>query len=143
MIISLMEHVGSTREEARLDFANAEGPRLYLDIKDIGGVPVLLVGDVYSRVWRRTGVALDRAGLAVFDQDRNKGVYLVDVSEFQQPDLLPLTKNRYQIHLLSQGAQTLITAHNGYENDGVISNDEARLLLKQVLAAYQVFRTSG
>jgi outer membrane protein assembly factor BamC len=143
MSISLMEHVGQSRDAARLDYANAEGSRLYLDIKEVGGVPVLLVGDVYSRVWRRTGVALDRAGLVVFDQDRNKGVYLIDVSEFRQPDDLQLSRNRYQIHLLSQGSQTLITAHNGFENDGVIAEEEAKLLLRQILSAYQVFRTSG
>ena len=80
MTIRLMEFLGTSREDAQLKFATAESQFLYLDIKDIGGVPVLLVGDVFSRVWRRTGVALDRSGLLVEDHNRNKGVYHVSLN---------------------------------------------------------------
>jgi outer membrane protein assembly factor BamC len=139
MMIRLMEFLGTERQEAQQKLAGADAQFLYLDIKDIGGVPVLVVGDIFSRVWRRTGVALDRSGLAVEDHDRNKGVYFVAV------DLAPagvpaqeakVQKVYYEIHMLSQGKQTLITAHQVNKNTGVIDSDTARSLLKRVVAAY-------
>ncbi|MCZ6565851.1 MAG: outer membrane protein assembly factor BamC [Gammaproteobacteria bacterium] len=139
MMIRLMEFLGSSREDAQYKFANADAQFLYLDIKDIGGVPVLMVGDVYSRVWRRTGVALDRSGLLVEDHNRNKGVYYVAL------DLAPTEvsvqsvetkKTFYQIHLLRQGKQTLITAHEVDKEAGIISPEMARQLLRRIVAAY-------
>ena len=99
-----MEFLGNTRQEAQSKLTGADAQFLYLDIKDIAGVPVLVVGDIFSRVWRRTGVALDRSGLVVEDHDRNKGVYFVAV------DLAPagvpaqeranVQKVFYEIHML-------------------------------------------
>ena len=140
MMIRLMEFLGNTRQEAQSKLTGAEAQFLYLDIKDIGGVPVLVVGDIFSRVWRRTGVALDRSGLAVEDHDRNKGVYFiaVDLASVGVPaeERENTQKVFYEIHLLSQGKQTLITAHQVNQQDGVISSDTARQLLKRVVAAY-------
>ena len=139
MTIRLMEFLGTSREDAQQKFATADDQFLYLDIKDIGGVPVLLVGDEFSRVWRRTGVALDRSGLLVEDHNRNKGVYHVAL------DLAPTEvgaqkvdtkKTYYQIHLLSQGKQTLITAHEDDKDAGTISPETARQLLRRIVAAY-------
>ena len=139
MMIRLMEFLGNTRQEAQVKLTGADAQFLYIDIKNIGGVPVLVVGDIFSRVWRRTGVALDRSGLVVEDHDRNKGVYFIAV------DLAPVgvavqeentQKVYYEIHLLSQGKQTLITAHQVNNEDGVIDSKTARQLLKRVVAAY-------
>ncbi len=140
MMIRLMESLGTSREEAEIKFATADSQFLYLDIKDVGGVPVLLVGDEFSRVWRRTGVALDRSGLLVEDHNRNKGVYFVsldlkldNIDEQQKPDA---EKSFYQIHLLSQGKQTLITVHEAEDETGVIKPETARKLLQRIVAAY-------
>ena len=140
MMIRLMEFLGNTRQDAQAKLTGADEQFLYIDIKNIGGVPVLVVGDIFSRVWRRTGVALDRSGLAVEDHDRNKGVYCIAV------DLAPvgmsaeerenMQKVYYEIHLLSQGKQTLITAHQVNNEAGVIDSKTARQLLKRVVAAY-------
>ena len=144
MLVSLMEHMGKSREDALFEVANAKGPRLFIDLQDIDGIPVLLVGDQYSRVWRRTGIALDRAGLPIYEQNRNRGTYLVDVSDLDLPEGTYLQRQRYQVHLLPQDAQTLITVHFA---DGSASNkiseEDARLILNQILSAYQVFRTTG
>ena len=143
MLVNLMEHMGKSREEALFEVANAKGPRLYIDLQDIDGIPVLLVGDQYSRVWRRTGIALDRAGLPIYDQNRNKGTYLVDASELELPEGTYLLRQRYQVHLLSQGSQTLITVHYPDGETSKISEQDARLILNQILSAYRVFRTTG
>ena len=120
MLVNLMEHLGRTREDALFEVANTEGPRLYIEIRDIDNIPVLFVGDQYSRVWRRTGVALDRAGLEILDQSRNEGIYVFSTSELEVPDEIQLQQNQYEVHLLPQKSQTLITAHYTDQEAGVI-----------------------
>jgi outer membrane protein assembly factor BamC len=139
MMIRLMEFLGTSRQDAQQKIAGADAQFLYLDIKDIGGVPVLVVGDIFSRVWRRTGVALDRSGLVVEDHDRNKGVYFVAVDI--APAGVPAQEAKpqkvfYEIHLLSQGKQTLVTAHQVNKDAGVIEPTVAKQLLKRVVSAY-------
>ena len=143
ILVSLMEHMGRARAEALFEVANTQGTRLFIDIRDIDGIPVLFVGDQYSRVWRRTGIALDRTGLSIFDQSRSKGIYSIDASSLQLPAGQALKQTRYQVHLLPQNAQTLITVHFSNESDGIIPEQEARLILRQILSAYEVFRTTG
>jgi outer membrane protein assembly factor BamC len=139
MMIRLMEFLGTSRQDAQKKLAGADAQFLYLDIRDIGGVPVLVVGDIFSRVWRRTGVALDRSGLVVEDHDRNKGVYFVAVD--LAPAGVPVQEANkqkvfYEIHLLGQGKQTLVTAHQVNKEEGVIDPQTAKQLLKRVISAY-------
>ena len=144
VLVNMLEHLGKSREDALFEVANAQGPRLFIDLQDIGGIPVLLVGDQYSRVWRRTGIALDRSGLPIFEQNRSKGTYLIDVSEFDLPEGRTLQRDKYQVHLLAQNNRTVITVHFAEENLSTkIPEDEARLILNQILSAYKVFRTTG
>ena len=139
MMIRLMEFLGTSREDAQQKFATADAQFLYLDVKDIGGVPVLLVGDVFSRVWRRTGVALDRSGLLVEDYNRNRGIYYVSLNQAlieAETQKEEATKTIYQIHLLSQGKQTLITVHEIDKEAGMIKSETARQLLRRIVSAY-------
>ena len=141
MMIRLMEFLGTSKEEAELKFATSDSQFLYLDIKDIEGVPVLLVGDVFSRVWRRTGVALDRSGLVVEDHNRNKGMYFVSVDTNSAPtpagvQEADIEEAHYQIHLLGQGKQTLITAHGADQKKDIIHPETARKLLRRIVSAY-------
>ena len=139
MMIRLMEFLGTARQDAQQKLASADAQFLYLDIKDIGGVPVLVVGDIFSRVWRRTGVALDRSGLVVEDHDRNKGIYFValDIAPAGAPKQETNTqKVYYEMHLLGQGNQTLVTAHQVNKEAGVIDSRTAKQLLKRVVDAY-------
>ena len=141
MTIRLMEFLGTSKEEAELKFGSPDSHALYLDIREIEGIPVLLVGDVFSRVWRRTGVALDRSGLVVEDHNRNQGVYFVSMvpspvstqAGMREADVVA---DHYQVHLLSQGRQTLITVHRDDQNQAIISAEMARKLLRRVLSAY-------
>ena len=137
MMIRLMEYLGLTIEEAQKKYSTGESQFLYLDIKDFGGVPVLLVGDQYSRVWRRTGVALDRSGLFVEDHDRNKGVYYVSLdTQLLGEDVQEVQTQSYEIHLLGQGKQTLVTVHEINGEAGKIDAKIARQLLQRIVAAY-------
>ena len=66
------------------------------------------------------------------------------MSSLDLPEGTSLQRQRYQVHLLPQDTQTLITVHFA---DGTaankISEEDARLILNQILSAYQVFRTTG
>lgn len=82
MIKRLMVYLGVEEKKASALIARQA------DSKPIGAVIVtgengsmLLVQDGYSRVWRRTGVALDRVGFAVEDRDRAEGIYYVRYSD--------------------------------------------------------------
>ena len=136
-----MEFLGTSKEEAVLKFASPDSRALYLDIRDIEGIPVLMVGDVFPRVWRRTGVALDRSGLVIEDHNRDKGIYFVSM----EPD--PVSSEtgvrdsnavavHYQIHLLSKGKQTLITAHRDGQEQVAIPAETARKVLRRIISAY-------
>ncbi len=144
MLIRLMELLGTSREDAQQKFATADQQFLFLDIRNIGGVPVLLVGDVFSRVWRRTGVALDRSGLFVEDHSRNQGIYHVslnpsalafDAQETEEPGTSS-QKTLYEIHLLGQRKQTLITVHQVDKEANALPGEVARKILQRILAAY-------
>jgi len=39
------------------------------------GKTIIVVNDAFDRSWRKVGLAIERAGLAVEDKDREKGVY--------------------------------------------------------------------
>ncbi len=43
----------------------------------VGGVRFVLVTEPFDRVWRKTGLALEKAGIAVADMDRSKGIYFL------------------------------------------------------------------
>lgn len=154
MLVRLMVFLGTTQEEAKRRFASssADKPRPLI-LKKVDGVPVLFVTDEFASVWQRTGVALDRAGLFVEQQDKVKGVYQVTYTGqgsdqegffsrlFSGKKQLELNK-LYQVRLRKEGDQILITAHDDAENDAAIElhPDAAEKLLKRLKSAY---RSSG
>ncbi len=44
---------------------------------EVGGVRFILLNEPFDRSWRKAGLALERAGIAVGDVDRSKGVFFV------------------------------------------------------------------
>jgi outer membrane protein assembly factor BamC len=43
----------------------------------VGGVRFILVTESFDRVWRKTGLALEKGGIPVADMDRSKGIYFL------------------------------------------------------------------
>lgn len=41
------------------------------------GSNIIVVGDTFDKSWRRVGLAIERAGLAIEDKDRIKGIYFL------------------------------------------------------------------
>ena len=78
MLSRLMLFLGV--DEQRATAAVAEGaaaePRTRFVDQD-GGTPSIALDEGFSRAWRRTGAALDRAGFTVDDRDRSRGLYFL------------------------------------------------------------------
>ena len=72
----LMVKLGATPEAAKA--ANTpDAKATSAQVSAVAGLPTIALNDSLDRVWRRTGVALDRSGFTVEDRDRAKGVYFV------------------------------------------------------------------
>ena len=59
--------------------AATAGARLHFDT-GAGGEPGMTLGEGFERGWRRLGLAIDKSGLALQDQDRDSGLYFVQYS---------------------------------------------------------------
>jgi outer membrane protein assembly factor BamC len=69
------ETPGASGEAAEADTPGSDGKAHLVSIFD--GSRIIVVNDAFDRSWRRVGLAIERAGLAVEDRDRNKGIYLL------------------------------------------------------------------
>ena len=52
--------------------------------KIFDGSKVIVMNDAFDRSWRRTGLAIERAGLAVEDRDRVKGIYFLRLAKAEK-----------------------------------------------------------
>lgn len=73
----LMVRLGADKEQVKQMVASA--PRkVRAELKpDVGGTEMIEVLEPFDRAWRRVGLALDRVGFTVQDQNREKGLYYV------------------------------------------------------------------
>ena len=78
MLARLMLFLGVDEERANAIAAASETPaqRARL-VRADDGMTALDLGEGFSPAWRRVGLALDRAGFAVDDRDRSRGLFFV------------------------------------------------------------------
>lgn len=81
MLSRLMVFLGADEERAKSIVAASEppAPRARL-VREDGGAAALVLDEGFSSAWRRAGLALDRAGFAVEDRDRSRGLFFVRYS---------------------------------------------------------------
>lgn len=48
---------------------------------EVGGIRFVLLNESFDRSWRKVGLALERAGIAVADVDRSKGLYFLKAGD--------------------------------------------------------------
>ncbi len=48
---------------------------------EVGGIRFILLNESFDRSWRKVGLALEHAGIAVGDVDRSKGVYFLKTGD--------------------------------------------------------------
>ena len=78
MLSRLMIHLGADRERANGIIADEAAPEPRARLVAAGDdATAVALGEDFSRAWRRTGLALDRAGFTVDDRDRSRGLFFV------------------------------------------------------------------
>lgn len=140
----LMVFLGASEAVAQraLDAAPASAPAASLST--VNDRPVLQITDDFDKVWPRLGVSLDRAGLPVLEQDRDKGIYYIRylkrddedrgmvVALLGRDDALQ-DQGTYEVHLTAQAGQTLVTAHD--REGRLLAPAAAERLLKRLQAS--------
>jgi outer membrane protein assembly factor BamC len=88
MLTRLMVKLGGGSEESAKAALNqaADSPAKARLLADVKGAAGLQVDDAFDAAWRRVGVALDRSGFTVEDQDRDQGLYFVRYADNAQAD---------------------------------------------------------
>jgi outer membrane protein assembly factor BamC len=144
----LMVYLGEPRPQAERLLTSADRSAQAMHLDRVAGIPVLVVKDEFRNVWPLTGVALDRAGLPVEDEDIVSGTYyfrylpathetegvLTGVSD--EHGGVNLDENgRYQVHLLDQPGQTLITAQSAARQS--LAPAAAEEILSRLIASMQ------
>ena len=78
MVSRLMIFLGVDEERAESLVAESDppAPRARL-VREDGGAAAVVLDEGFSQAWRRAGLALDRAGFAVEDRDRSRGLFFV------------------------------------------------------------------
>ncbi len=141
ILYDLMDYLAS-RRGIEVKLVPLEHTRITLDIKNLGGVPVLDVGQPYSRVWRRLGATLDRAGLSVRRADRSRGVYLIRYrraradEQFADAGGNAAGSQLLQVRLLSQGDITAVTVHPNRKRSAALAYETAHEVLHRIVLAY-------
>jgi outer membrane protein assembly factor BamC len=93
----------------------------------VDGSSVIVVNDAFDKTWRRVGLAIDRAGFAVEDKDREKGFYFLRTVKVEKGwmDKLKFWKDeekadaRYRVTVKEDGATCVVsvTDQNGVSGD--------------------------
>lgn len=114
--------------------AGGDGKASLQEIFD--GSSIIVVNDAFDKSWRRVGLAIERAGLAVEDKDRARGIYFLRPvkAESGWMDKLQFWKDsenpdaRYRVNVKDGGAacEVSVTDQDGEHNDAT------RLLLEAV-----------
>jgi outer membrane protein assembly factor BamC len=91
------------------------------------GSSVIIISDAFDKSWRRVGLAIERAGYAVEDKDREKGVYFLRTVKAEKgwTDKLQFWKDdvdeslRYRVNVKDAGVscEVSVTDQNGVSSD--------------------------
>ena len=85
-------------------------------LREIGGSVVIVMNDPFDRAWRKVGLAIEGASLAVEDKDRDKGIYYLRPLKFERGwwDKLKFWKanadsTHYRVHVKDGGAANVVS----------------------------------
>ena len=90
-----------------------------------GGNTIIVMNDPFDRSWRKVGLAIDGAGLAVEDKDREKGIYYLSPVKLERSwfDKLEFWKSgidprRYRVQVKDRGTscEVFIVDQDGLSN---------------------------
>lgn len=130
MLVRMMEYFGTNRDVALESLSESAkyDNKISIDLIDFYGVPAILLEESFSKIWRQIGLSLDRSGLVVTDQNRDKAIYIISTNQISNK------KTSYEIKLTKRKDNYIVTAHA--LNKSKISNEDARKILKHIIYAY-------
>lgn len=148
MLQRMMIYLGTEEDKAKRMVARAKDQsrdvRMY---KNDDGATWLIVGEEFSRVWRNTGIALDRIGFTVEDRNRSEGTYYVRYNDplsqqsssflgklaFWKEDEKP-SEDPYQVRLRTEADGTRISVEdqNGVPDNSATAQRILTLLQEQL-----------
>lgn len=111
-----------------LSAVNATGPAGTVSLQEIfDGSSIIVVNDAFDKSWRRVGLAIERAGLAVENNDRAKGIYYLrptkaDSSWLEKLQFWNSSENsntRYRVNVKDGGkaCEVSVTDQDGVSDD--------------------------
>lgn len=100
------------------------------------GSSIIVINDAFDRSWRRVGLAIERAGLAVEDRDRARGIYFLHPVQAEKGWMDKLmfweddedTARRYRVNVKDGGAMSEVTVT---DQDGA-NDDATRKMLEAI-----------
>jgi len=131
MLVRMMEYFGFSRDAAieSLNESDKNANKIFIDLIDFHGVPTIIIKDSFSKIWREVGLSLDRSGLLVINNNRDKAIYEIST------DIIEGKETAYEIKLTKRGNRYIITAHK-ISKTQKISYKNARKILKYILYSY-------
>ena len=117
--------VAPSAASAKASIVSATGPAGTASLQEVfDGSSVIVVNDVFDKSWRRVGLAIERAGLAVETNDRAKGIYFLRPAKAESNWLdnlqfwkgSEITNTRYRVNVKDGGKACEVSVTN---EDGV------------------------
>lgn len=107
---------------------NASGPAGSANLLEVfDGSSIIVINDPFDKSWRRAGLAIEQAGLAVEDKDRAKGIYFLRPIKQESSWLGKLefwkdnadSNTRYRVNVKDGGAacEVSVTDQDGMSDD--------------------------
>lgn len=82
MLMRFMAHRGMDEDKAEQQIAASEDQAQRSELTQQAQEPALKIYEPFERAWRHVGLALDRLGVYVQDQNRSAGVYYIRLPEY-------------------------------------------------------------
>ena len=148
MLGRLMVRLGASKESAEqaksVVVAQTTGTNASSQVRLLDGNTALSVDDDFDTVWRRVGLALDRAGYTIENRDRAKGIYEIRLpgdsadkpkkpgfwSRLFSSDEAGGVETKYRLTVKSVGSQTSIKIVD--QNGTALSNTTAQRIAKDL-----------
>lgn len=90
-------------------------------LQENNGAKHIVLGEAFDRSWRRVGLALDRARIAVTDKDRSKGIYYIIVpGKKADKDKVKVYDHLLLVREIPAGCDVSVTDPSG--KSGVVSS---------------------
>ena len=126
MLKRIMVYLGVEEQKAQQQLARTSTREVRAQLVSDASGTQLILGEDFSRAWRRTGVALDRVSFAVEDRNRSEGVYYVryndPLGDQDKEGLLSklafwsaddeVDATLYRITLIARGAETQVIVND-------------------------------